>query len=81
MATEMTMDNDHENDDSTHHYPGHVEEEDVEVEVVEDKSENDEPVKSSKNITMIPWDIGVTIVTKAGVVCSSATQSGKSEIS
>jgi len=51
----MTIDDDYKNDDSTHHYPGHVDEEDIEVEVVEDNSEK------GKNETT-PQEIGVTIV-------------------
>ncbi len=69
MSPEMTMDDDYKNDDSTHHYPGHVYKEDVEVEVVEDNSEK------GKNKTTIPWEIGVA--TEAGADSSSDAESGK----
>jgi len=79
MSPEMTVNFDgYENNDIIHHYPGHVDEDNVEVEVVEDNSENDEPVKFSKNKTTIPWEIGVTVAQKAGVDSSSNTKSGKS---
>ena len=47
LSPEMILDNDYENDDSAHHCPGHVDEDNVEVEVVEDNSEK------GKNETMI----------------------------
>ena len=56
MSLEMTIDDDYKNDDSTHHYPGHVDEEDIEAHVVEKYSEK------GKNETTIPQEIGVTIV-------------------
>jgi len=67
MSPEKIMDIEYyENDDSTHHYPGHVDKENVEVEVLQDNFVKDDPVNFTKNERTIPWNIGVTIATKAG---------------
>jgi len=69
MSPEMTVNFDgYENNDIIHHYPGHVDEDNVEVEVVEDNSENDKPAKFSKNKATIPWEIGMTVAAKQEVM-------------
>jgi len=55
MSPEMTMDiGNHENDDSTHHYLGHVNKDNVEGKMVEDYPEKEGPIIFSKSETAIP---------------------------